>query len=246
MTSEEVEIKRCAVNIDGLNLYNSALRDSSSRWLDIRKFAETLAEPEALVRVMYVTGRLSPQDSDDPDSPQRQRTYLKALDDSDGVDVVAHNFVVGTSPRVVSRGKSWHDRTDPPLPPRIADELDKIDQSGPKERRVMVRLPEEKMTDVALAVAMVNDYHLGQYTPNERIERTLLVANDSDYRPALEILAGLGHKIEVISPAKSVAKQLRDSRWRSGLLDPTVLKACELPDSFTAGGQSFTRPASWS
>lgn len=108
-----------------------------------------------------------------------------------------------------------------------------------------VRLPEEKMTDVALAVAMVNDYHIGQHNPSELIHRTLLVANDSDYRPALETLAELGHNIEVISPAKTIAKQLRDPRWTSEPLNHTLLKACELPDSFTAAGQSFERPPSW-
>lgn len=164
MASGDDSNLRCAVYIDGLNLYNSALRDSTSRWLDIRKFAETLAHPLELTKVMYVTGRLSPQESDDPESPKRQRTYLKALDVRGGVDVVAHNFVVATSPRVISRGKSWHDRTDPPLPTQIADELDQIDKRESKERRVMVRLPEEKMTDVALAVAMINDYHVGGAT----------------------------------------------------------------------------------
>lgn len=80
---------------------------------------------------------------------------------------------------------------------------------------------------------------------SERVDRTLLVANDSDYRPALETLAGLGHKIEVISPAKTIAKQLRDPQWSASLLDPNVLEACEMPDDFTANGKAFRRPSNW-
>ena len=234
-----MKIDRCAVYIDGLNLYNSALRGSTSRWLDLEKFAQTIVAPDQLVSVMYVTGRLNADDASDRESPKRQRVYLKALSARGGVEVVAHNFVVPTEPRVVSRGGSWHDRTDPPLPPALASELDDIDEAAGMERRVRVRLPEEKMTDVALAVAMVNDFHLGQ------CDRTVLIANDADYQPALVALADQGQRIEVISPATNVNKKLRDPRWTSAILDLNVLQRCELPDSFVVGGTTFERPTYW-
>lgn len=230
---------RCAVYIDGLNLYNSALRHSTSRWLDIEKFANALVAPNRLISAMYVTGRLNADDSSDRESPRRQRHYLKALSARGGVRVVAHNFVVPTESRVVSRGSSWHDRTDPPLPTAVASQLDAIDEAAEFERRVMVRLPEEKMTDVALAVAMVNDFHLG------RCEQTVLVANDADYRPALETLADLGHRVQVISPARNVNRKLRDDRWPATTLDLGLLNSCELPDSFVADEKTFERPKHW-
>lgn len=231
---------RSSVYIDGLNLYNSALRHSTSRWLDIEKFARTVAAPDQVASVMYVTGRLNPDDASDRESPKRQRHYLKALSARGGVEVVAHNFVVPTESRVVSRGGSWQQRTDPQLPAAIADQLDALDKAAGIERRVMVRLPEEKMTDVALAVAMMDDFHHG------RCDRTVLVANDADYRPALEMLADQGHRIHVISPATNVNKKLRDDRWSSAILDLELLESCELPDLFDADGKTFERPPSWS
>ena len=233
------KVQRSAVYIDALNLYNGALKGTSHRWLDIRALAQEIVGPDELTSVVYVTGELNPDDSPDPDSPKRQAIYTRAIAARGGVSITRNRFVVGTNPRVVSRNDSWHERTYPPLPAHLATELDAIDAALKEERRIRVRLPEEKMTDVGLAVAMVNDFHLGH------CDRTVLVANDSDYKPALDVLASLGQRPLVVSPQQTVNKHLKSGAWDSRRLDRAVLLRCELPDSFRAMGTTFTRPVEW-
>ena len=237
----ENDVPRCAVYIDGLNFYHSAVRKTPSRWLDIVEFARLLALPGRVARVLYVTGRLTGGDTSDGDSHVRQREYLKALSARGGVEVVIHNFVVPTKPRVVSQGQSWAERTHPSLPADLVRRLDAIDDASQEKRRVRVRLPEEKMTDVALSVAMVNDYHLGI------CDRSILVANDSDYRPALETLGGFDHNVHVVSPAETVSKHIRnDKLWSAEALDRAILGSCQLPNVVVAAdGREFKKPKAW-
>ena len=68
--------------VDGLNLYHGLKSRSWRRyyWLNLRRLAERLLRPgQSLVMVRYFTARFLPR-SHDPDQPQRQDTYLKALE----------------------------------------------------------------------------------------------------------------------------------------------------------------------
>ncbi len=56
---------RVNVYVDGLNLYNGALRDTPYRWLDLRKLGQALLKPDDVVqRIRCFTTRLDA--SDDP------------------------------------------------------------------------------------------------------------------------------------------------------------------------------------
>src|SRR6266540_5275919 len=65
--------------IDGFNLYYGALKGTPYKWLDIVALARRLVPDDHLVAVRYFTARVRPQPND-PQQPQRQQAYLRALD----------------------------------------------------------------------------------------------------------------------------------------------------------------------
>ena len=63
--------------IDGFNLYCRALKDTPSRWLDLRKLAKTLLPQDDINRVCCFTARLDARPGN-PSQRQRQQVYLRA------------------------------------------------------------------------------------------------------------------------------------------------------------------------
>ncbi len=59
--------------IDGFNLYYRALKDTSLRWLDLRKLAEILFPSDSINKVCYFTARLDARPGN-PGQAQRQLT----------------------------------------------------------------------------------------------------------------------------------------------------------------------------
>ena len=90
--AEPVRLQRCAVFIDGFNLYHG-LKASSGRahlWLDLEGLSRDLLKPgQTLVSVIYFTAMVR----DEPAALQRQDTYLQALETAcSKVDVVRGKF----------------------------------------------------------------------------------------------------------------------------------------------------------
>jgi len=77
--TELLRLQRCAVFIDGFNLYHG-LKASTGRallWLDLEGLAQDLIKPgQTLVSVTYFTAMVR----DEPDALGRQDTYLQALE----------------------------------------------------------------------------------------------------------------------------------------------------------------------
>ena len=124
---------RTIVYVDGFNLYYLALRSTIYKWLDLYKLAETLlpAEYHDIVKVKFFTARINSLPND-PDAPNRQNIYLKALKAyrPDKIEIVYGKFLS-------------HNARRPYAPPN----------SG----YANVVLTEEKGTDVNLAVHLLND-----------------------------------------------------------------------------------------
>ncbi len=66
------------VFIDGMNLYNGALKGTTHKWLDVRRLAETVLSDHTIGRVYYFT---APVQGRPPDytQPIKQRAHLRAL-----------------------------------------------------------------------------------------------------------------------------------------------------------------------
>jgi NYN domain len=232
--------KRAVVYIDGLNLYGSALKNSQFKWVDLMALSASLLPPDhSLEAVKYFSADLHPKAAEDPMSLVRQRHYLKALQ-ATGVDVRRGTFVLSTRWRTLSASESWSDRTRPPLPAGLAKALDAFETKLDRPMKVRVQLPEEKFTDVAIGVELVDDFHRGH------CELCVLVTNDADLGPAISTVVQQGHRVHVVSPGSTVNRHLSKAASSSISLPPTCLEDHQLPDEFTVvSGARFSRPNAW-
>lgn len=239
MTSD-VASNSSIVYIDGLNLHGLALRGRAPhrKWADLAKLAQTLSPEVPVVAVRYFTADLHSRATEDPQSAVRQRNYLKALQ-ATGVEVNRGTFVIATHWRTVSQRDRWGERVKPDLPDDIAHRLDEMEAESERPWKVRVELPEEKFTDVALGVALVDDFH------NQRCTHAVLVTNDSDLVPAVETATRQGHNVHVVSPHTTVNKHLRRSASGVSTLPDDVWDTHQLPDEFTVDGAKHSRPRGW-
>ena len=215
---------RFNVYVDGLNLYYGALRGQPYRWLDIRRFAAELLRPDDEVHhVRYFTARVRSL-PDDPDAPQRQAAYLRALRTLPGVSLHFGRFLV----------------TEPTM--RRADGLGSV----------RVVRAEEKGTDVNLATHLLLDACDGDFEaalivsndsdltgPVAEVQRrfgksvgvALPVLNrDRDGNPR--------RPSRVLRESASFVRHIGDSRRR-------LLAACQLPVALADARGAFARPAAW-
>jgi uncharacterized LabA/DUF88 family protein len=226
--------------IDGLNLYYGALRHSPYRWLNLVVFCQNLARlapPKirlAVVRVKYFTAPVKELPWDE-DAPRRQKTYLNALEATGGgaLQIVRGNFRKG-QPGVKARDyANW---------------------------RIMrtVYKPEEKGTDVNLAVHLVNDCW------EDSFDCAVVISNDGDLTGALQIVERRRKLLIAIAPIykrpdrrpiKSFDEwtHLRlpsgDAAARDAALGAALAKS-QLPPRVAAKNRRgvnvvFERPAAW-
>ena len=104
------------------------------------------------------------------------------------------------------------------------------------------QIPEEKMTDVQLAVEMVSDAHQNNY------DTALLITGDIDLVPSIERIQKdfKNKRIIVVFPPKRSADELRNTANAYLHITESILKKCLLPDDIpTVGGYTLKRPEKW-
>ena len=87
---------RTVVFVDGFNLYRGLLRGRPQlKWLDLYKlFQEHVLSDAHVSAVKFFTADIGAISVDDPGSPLRQRSYLKALAEyRKNVDIIRGKFV---------------------------------------------------------------------------------------------------------------------------------------------------------
>lgn len=109
--------------------------------------------------------------------------------------------------------------------------------------------PEEKRTDVAIAVNLVDDAYQG------RCEKQILISGDSDLVPAVTLVRSLypARTLRVYNPTPALglkgrrADELVHAAGGDGRVLPTALFAsCHLPATVVdSNGVVFTKPATW-
>jgi uncharacterized LabA/DUF88 family protein len=120
------------VYIDGFNLYYGCLKDTPYRWLDIDKMCRLLFPHDEIVKIKYFTAPIKLRMSDkDPDGPNRQQMYFRALKTIPNLEIVEGVF----------------------LRHKVSMKL------ANKEGYALVIKHEEKGTDVNIATHLVNDAH---------------------------------------------------------------------------------------
>ncbi len=204
--------------IDGFNLYYGALKGTPFKWLDLRRFAEALAQNDRVQRVCYFTALLKTVGGDG--GPRhRQGIYLDALKTIANVDVI-----LGTFRRRAKRRPLLS-----PLPglPEI----------------VSVVEWEEKKTDVNLVTEMLFDAFNRRYEKAIVVSNDSDLA-----RPIERIRDELGIRMELFNPFNDTRTPRELYRAASSVfrVRDYHLMHCLVPDVVVdKAGRQITKPRNW-
>jgi uncharacterized LabA/DUF88 family protein len=143
------------VYIDGFNLYYGSVKNTPYRWLDLEAFCRHLLPNDDIRGIRYFTARVSGKV--DPDAPNRQAMYLRALGTLPLVSVHFGTFLTN---------KVWM--------PLVAPTT-----KGP--RKVEVFKTEEKGSDVNLASWLLLDVF------RKACDTVVVISNDSDLAEPVRI-----------------------------------------------------------
>jgi uncharacterized LabA/DUF88 family protein len=213
-------VGKVVVYVDGMNLYHG-LRAKYGRkylWLDLYALASELRQPDTVIKVRYFTTIVAGE----PEAARRQETYLAALTAlRPQVEVVRGKFKIKRF-RCFGCGQRYCCECDPA-----------------REYRTY----EEKLTDVALGVAMVKDAAQGYG------DLSVLVTTDTDLTPAIRATAELAPErpIYLACPPGRQPPQLRlPASVTSFLINRNHLSAALLPDTVAGReGRVYCRPDKW-
>ncbi len=203
--------------IDGFNLYFRALRGTRLKWLDLRRLCENLFPDDEVNRVCYFTARIRARPSD-PDQPQRQQVYLRALNAIEGMEIHYGTF----RDRKITR----------PL----------VEPVTGMPRLVTVLDSEEKGTDVNLATRLLVDGF------ERRYEQAVIISNDSDLASPMRYVRDvLGLEAVVVNPDRHTHthRDLGNSASYTKRLRARHLRESQLPTVMKDRHGTITKPQSW-
>lgn len=230
------------VYVDGLNFYRAVRGHPDTKWVHFGDLAARLVPRAGTVsRVKYFTSQVSEKAAEDSDAPRRQRVLIRAVR-ATGVEVLEGKFKVPDDWRAVSSKRNWVDRLRPPPPAAMLSDFDAhfaTHESRPW--KALVELPQEKFTDVAIASHLLRDFYRGSCSC------AIVVSNDSDLRPAIELAVGDGHHIGVFSPMGTVSRDLASVASWAKPIRAELLMQCQMPDEVQIPGSRrvLSRPAAW-
>ena len=203
------------VYVDGFNLYFGCLRGTPYRWLNLAMLCGLLLPAYSINRIRYFTA-LVKERPEDPQQPQRQRTYLRALETLPNLSVHLGQFLTHTVPM----------RLETPFP------------DGSTVARVLKT--EEKGTDVNIATHLIFDIVDGD------CDIAVLISNDSDLVPPIQALKErFGTTIGVLNPHARPSRQLRENVDFLRPIRRGPLSASQFPASLRDDAGTFTKPAGW-
>jgi hypothetical protein len=209
--------------IDGFNVYRRLLqRHPQDKRLDLEALAEYVLPDFEIKRVRYSTAIIKPLPGADPQSPQRQQAYLRAL---------------ATLPRTsIHLGKFRIDPRIMPIHPT------KFDSEG-KPVTAKVKKTEEKGSDVALASYLLLDAF------NDDADVYVVSTNDSDLVMPMRMVSDDLHRATgLLSPmepkrSSNELKQANPTVHRQITVEAPA--ACQLPDVIVDSIGKVHRPLKW-
>lgn len=203
------------VYIDGFNLYYGAVKGTSNKWLDLEALCHRLLPSDEIKRIRYFTANVSARPGD-PQQPQRQQTYLRALESLPKVSVHYGHFLTHTVRMPLANPKP----------------------GGPATAEILKT--EEKGSDVNLASHLLLDAFRND------CDVAVVISNDSDLRVPIRIAEQqLGVTVGVINPQqpKNRSRVLKGTFFKQ--LRPSVPAQCQLPNVITDANGTFRKPESW-
>ena len=170
--------EKAFVYIDGLNFYYGLVKNTSYKWLDFSKLMrKVLPTNFDILKIKYFT-TIVKAFHNDPQAPQRQEFFLRALEKvNTNLEIFYGSFLVNLKWRYL----------ESPI----------IDSTGQRISMARVVEPEEKGSDVNLAIHLLNDSWLNLF------DWAVVVSNDSDLAEALRLVKTQCNKQILLIPTIS-------------------------------------------
>lgn len=203
---------RTIVYVDGFNLYYGQLKGKPGKWLDLFQLAQNyLQTNNQIVRLKYFTALVQPRQID-PNQQVRQETFIRALETNPLVEVIY--------------GKFLSHQVDMP----------RCDGKGIE----CVIKTEEKMTDVNIAVHILNDAFQNSF------DLAVLISNDSDLSEPLRMVRSMGKMVGILNPHKNPSRQLNKYATFQKTIRHSAILASQFPNPITdRNGNSIHKPKEW-
>jgi len=203
------------VYVDGFNLYYGCLRGTQYRWLDLEALCRRLLPQDSIHRIRYFTARVTPRPSN-PQAPQRQQAYLRALETIPYLTVHLGHFLSHPVRMPLAHPQS----------------------GGPPT--VEVVKTEEKGSDVNLATYLLLDAF------RKDCETAVVISNDSDLKePIAVVQQQLGIAVGVVNPHPAMhrSRALQPAFFKQ--LRPSVLPSCQFPPLLQDTRGTIRKPVGW-
>jgi len=210
-------VVRTRVYVDGYNLFYACLKRSPHKWLDVYELVTNLLPKNQIDKVRYFTARVSARPHD-PDQPQRQQTYLRALATVPEIEVHFGHFLT-------------HEISMP----------DAAAWKAGSYRPVRVMKTEEKGSDVNIATHLLIDAF------DDAFDVAVIMSNDSDLKEPIRLVRErFGKKIVLLGPKSTrISGALRPLADYIRQFGPSALGKAQFPQQMNDSVGSFYKPARW-
>lgn len=203
------------VYVDAFNLYYGALKRTQFKWLDLDALCRRLLPRDQVTRIRYFTAYVSARPGD-PQQPQRQLTYIRALETVPQLSVHLGHYLTNTTRMALANPTPGQPRT------------------------VEVIKTEEKGSDVNIATYMMLDACRGD------CDTAVVISNDSDLKEPVALAhSQFGLKVGVVNPHPPAnrSRALQPTFFKQ--LRSRTLATCQFPVVMTDGQGTFRKPAGW-
>jgi len=203
------------VYVDAFNLYYGCLKGTSYRWLDLGALCRRLLPKDRINRIRYFTATVSAR-PDNPDAPQRQQVYLRALETIPGLSIHYGHYLSHVTRMPLARPRPGGART------------------------VEVVKTEEKGSDVNLAIFSLVD----AFTRDCNV--AVVISNDSDLKLPIEVVQReLDLRVGVVNPHPPAwrSRALQPTFFKQ--LRTSTLAACQFAPVLTDAKGEIHKPAGW-
>jgi uncharacterized LabA/DUF88 family protein len=207
---------RTYLYVDGFNLYYGAVKGTPYKWLDILTLCQLLLPRNQILKIKYFTALVTARPGD-PDQPNRQQIYLRALRTIPDLDIIYGHF----------------------LEHEVMMPLAGSPSGNPRYAKVIKT--EEKGSDVNIAAHMVSDGYQGAY------QVAILLSNDSDLVEPVKIVRNeLKLPVGVLNPRPaSPSHELRKFATFIKPIRSGVLAASQFPRTLADANGAFYKHRKW-
>jgi hypothetical protein len=203
------------VYVDAFNLYYGCLKGTPYRWLDLSALCARLLPKDRVNRIRYFTATVSAR-PDNPDAPQRQQVYLRALETVPCLSIHYGHYLSHVTRMPLANPRRRGART------------------------VEVVKTEEKGSDVNLATFLLLDAF------KRECDVAVVISNDSDLKLPIEVAQSeLGLRVGVLNPHPPArrSRALQPTFFKQ--IRTSALAACQFPLELTDARGAIRRPADW-